>query len=131
MRKILFISFISIMFISCEKYDLETAYFHQINLELDFNLDYPDDNGGCDCFIHLVNNYQMPIDNIVITYEIQNADGESVKDYKTESAVNKVRIKSTEPFYVGDSYWTVVSDMVHNSTARFLKILDIEINFLK
>ena len=126
-----FILLLALSFMSCEKYDLETAYFHKTNLELEFNLDEPDNNGGCDCFIYLCNNYQSIIDNIIITYEIQDENGNSVKDYITNSSINMVKIRSTTPFYVGEGYWTVISDMVYNSKARYLKILDIKINYFK
>ena len=131
MKKMFIITLISIICASCDKYDMETTYFHVTNLELEFRLDPPDENGGCDCFIYLVNNYQMIIDNIVITYEIQNRKGEAIEDYKTGNSINKIRVKNVEPFYIGEDYWTVVPDMVYNTTAHYLKILDIEISFYK
>ena len=130
MKKFIIVFLFAIASVSCEKYDLETVYFHKTNLELDFNIDSPDDNGGCDCFIYLKNNYQLTIDYIIITYEIQNDKGESVKDYRTGESIKKIKVRNIEPFYVGEDYWTVVDNMIYNSTARFLKILDIEINFL-
>ena len=126
-----FILLLALSFMSCEKYDLETTYFHKTNLELEFKIDEPDENGGCDCFIYMFNNYQTIIDYIVITYEIQDKNGNPVNDYRTNTSINAVKIKSTEPFYIGESYWTVVSDMVYNSKARYLKILDIDIHYLK
>ena len=130
MRKILFLLLV-VFCISCEKYDLETTYFHKKNLELEFNLGEPDNNGGCDCFIYFYNNYQTIIDYITITYEIQDEYGNPVKDYKTNNSINAVNVRSTTPFYIGEGYWTVVSDMVYNSKARYLKILDIDIHYLK
>ena len=58
--------------------------------------------------------------------------GEPVPDYRTGLSVNQIKLRSADgPVYIGESRWTVVSDMVYNSTANFLKILDIEIKFLK
>ena len=130
MRKI-FILLLVMCVISCEKYDLENTYFHLTNLEMEFKLDEPDINGGCDCFIYLFNNYQQIIDNIIITYEIQDVNGEPVNDYRTNSSINSIKLRSTTPFYIGEGYWTVVSDMVYNSKARYLKILNIEINYFR
>lgn len=132
MRKFIVCMLLVVTCTSCEEFFMEKAYFHKTNLELDFNLNPPDVDGGCDCFIYFVNNYQMIIDYIVITYEIQNAKGEPVPDYRTGLSVNQVKLRSADgPVYIGESRWTVVSDMVYNSTANFLKILDIEIKFLK
>lgn len=131
MRKFIVCMLLVVTCTSCEEFFMEKVYFHKTNLELDFNLNPPDVDGGCDCFIYFVNNYQMIIDYIVITYEIQNEKGEPVPDYRTGLSVNQIKLRSIEPFYVGEDYWKVVSDMVYNSTAKFLKILDIEIKFLK
>lgn len=101
-------------------------YIEMFEIEMTLDVDIKD--GSCDVFVWLKNSSEYPIKKMVITYEICNRIGESIRNDKS----GKYRVKSSliGPISPKESYWGIMDDVFYNYMAETVKIISVDIEYM-